>query len=540
MSKKYQILWWLLVIILLAPILLYPLSPDTSIYLETGRIIADGGKIYVDSVDLKQPLIYYIFAFINLIFGYSEFSIRLFDFIWQLATIVSLFFLLRKTINIKTAYLSSLIYAVSYTVLNYSQTMQCESFVGLPIVWLIYLRPNHSDEFLYLLILGFLIGIIGGFKFTLLLIYFAVIFDLVLSQDTFIRLLKKILILSAGTLLGIFVSMSPLLDKEIFNGYVNVLKYLSYYSSMSSFNFDSLKIMIKSTGVFFGDRFSLPFTVSFFAGIYLMMKKYISINYTLQTDTVQNDFSNNCNKEFRLINLSFLLIAFLYISVMWEGKFWDYHISRMYVPLIIVTGFGMNMILENISKMYKSESQYLKLIIIIICLLGILFSPLSRWANTVRSGYYYFANTEIYDSFYNEVISDKTVPLRMNHKEIANIVNSKMKKNDFVMVISTGSNAINYFLATNKVSAFRNSQFIFNPLQIKDWRRFYINELNTADWIIIQTDDSREEIIGQDLSSFDLFLMDAENLKNFNMDFQIFEQVGNFLIFRRKSNGTEN
>ncbi|MFH1052384.1 MAG: glycosyltransferase family 39 protein [bacterium] len=526
MSNKTKIILWFVVILFLTPILFFPMSPDTSIYLDSGKIIANGGKIYVDSIDLKQPLIYYIFALIYLVLGYSELSARIFDFIWQFATIISLFYLIRKTINHKTAFISSMIYAVSYTALNYSQTMQCESFIALPLLWLIFTRVHLNDKFSNLIISGLLMGIITGFKFTLGLILIAVMIDIALTSGSLKIYLKNLIIFSFASITGLLISMSPLLDSEIFTGYSNILKYLSYYSSITSFNFDSLKIMLTNTGNFFGDRYSLLLTIGFSVGLFLMLK-----NLSANRENVQT---------IKIMNISFLLMFFLFITVVWEGKYWDYHFSRLYIPVIIFTSIGLSFVFDKLTDFYKSSDYYFKTILITFVFAAFLFSPFSRWINTVRKEYYYFNDTEKYDSFYTELISDKLIPLRIHYKELAKIINDNMRKNDFVMVITTGSNTINYFLNTDKISRFRNAQFIFNSLNISDWQNAYLKELNKADWIIIQTDDSREEIIGQNLSSYDLFKKDTKNYKYLNENFILFETVGNFHIFRRKSNVPEN
>ena len=162
MKKKTQIFIWIVIFLLLLPILTFPISPDTSIYLESGKIIANGGKLYVNTIDLKQPLIYYIFSGIYLLIGYSEFSIRLFDFFWQSLTIISLFYLVYKTHyplrrSQKIAYTAAIIYSISYTALNYTQTLQCESFAGLPLIWLIYFQVFKRRKPAFSLIKGLLI-----------------------------------------------------------------------------------------------------------------------------------------------------------------------------------------------------------------------------------------------------------------------------------------------------------------------------------------------------------------------------------------------
>ena len=85
--EKYKNLFvCLTLMLLLAPILFFPIATDTAIFIQAGKIITHGGLPYVDFIDIKPPFIYYIFAFIYSIFGNSEIGIRLFDFIIQTLT----------------------------------------------------------------------------------------------------------------------------------------------------------------------------------------------------------------------------------------------------------------------------------------------------------------------------------------------------------------------------------------------------------------------------------------------------------------------
>jgi len=517
--KKKDILLWFFIILLLMPILFFPISPDSSIYLDSGRIIANGGKLYIDNIDLKQPLIYYIFTPVYLLLGYTELTVRAFDFLWQLATIISLFFLISKTINKKTAYIASFIFAVSYPALGYSQTVQCETFAALPMVWLIYFLTFHRKKFLYLFLSGLLVGVIAGLKFTMILILIAVlIYILADKASSKIKLINSAMII-AGTILGFCLTMLPLIDSEIYNGYKLVFQYLVFYSGTEANLIEALKLMIKNTGKLFGDRYSLILTISLATAIYQFLGK--------------RPPADN-KKVWRMLNISLLVMFFLFLTVVIERKFWDYHFARMYLPMFIFSAIGFKLIYKKIVKFYQKGNSYLKGVIIIGLIAAFILSPATRWLNTLRSGYYYFADTEKYDALYSEYISGVDVPLREHHKLVAKIVNKYLSKNDLVVVISTGSNAINHFLNTEKISAFRNSQFIFNPLKFPEWDYRFSKEIRLADWIIVQTDDSRVQVIGEEVSSWDMLKRDLDNVYYLSGNFELFEKVGNFLIFKRK------
>ena len=73
------------VVLLLSPAILFPVSPDTGLYFVSGWKILGGGLHYRDIVDLKPPPIYYLYALAGL-FGRNAIAFRLLDFLLQCAT----------------------------------------------------------------------------------------------------------------------------------------------------------------------------------------------------------------------------------------------------------------------------------------------------------------------------------------------------------------------------------------------------------------------------------------------------------------------
>ena len=79
-------------ILLLSGMLFFPLGHDQAIFEVGGRMIFKKGSIpYRDFLDMKQPLIFYIYGFANWIFGDHEWSIRIFDIIYHLFTLYFFF-----------------------------------------------------------------------------------------------------------------------------------------------------------------------------------------------------------------------------------------------------------------------------------------------------------------------------------------------------------------------------------------------------------------------------------------------------------------
>ncbi len=127
-------------ILLLIPSLFFPMFCDIAIFIEAGKTINSGGKIYVDYIDLKQPGFCYFFAFITKIFGYSEIGIRIFSFIWQSITLLLLnYFINRQFKDKKLSSISLLVYSLSYVELGYGSSISPETFLGVVYLMYIYL-----------------------------------------------------------------------------------------------------------------------------------------------------------------------------------------------------------------------------------------------------------------------------------------------------------------------------------------------------------------------------------------------------------------
>lgn len=72
--------------ILLLPMLVFPLGSDGAMFFISAQKILAGGAHYRDIVDVKPPLICYIYAAAITLFGSAEWSIRLFDLLIQITT----------------------------------------------------------------------------------------------------------------------------------------------------------------------------------------------------------------------------------------------------------------------------------------------------------------------------------------------------------------------------------------------------------------------------------------------------------------------
>ncbi len=500
--------------IVLLPIIFFPIHSDISIFALTGKIIAEGGKIYADYLDLKPPLFLYIWAIIYKIFGISEISLRVFDFIAQFTTAILIYkFVINKFPNERYALYSSIIYSISYSALNYSQTMQPESFAGILIITVLFLIDNKKFVLAYILI-GLITGLLASLKFTFLLIGFPIlIFDLFIKTNELKTLIIKYIALFSGFIIVIALNVLILSNSEIYENFSYVLGFLSFYSSIPPIDQEFIKNSLKMVGKYFGDNYSLSFFISFVFA------------FKLLKDRANNH--NNSSKTSLLLIITIILT--LFISVVIERKFAVYHLSRFYAPISILAGIGITIIMNNLKEfMQTNRTNYIFGIIAFTFI--IIFSPLPRVISNYIPSIYYFINTEKYDKFYQR---DDAQNIRKTYIRVADKINNEIQDNSLALVIAIGGNQINYYLKTAKHSKFSHSLFYFGNYNIEKWQKEFSSELKKAKIIAIQTNDIHPILTGHNKSSLEL-LLESGYFSYFNENFEFIEDIDCYKIYKRK------
>ena len=101
-------------------------------FVSAQKIVHQGAVHYRDIVDVKPPLIYYLYAGTMTLLGESVLALRIIDLLAQLATCGLLAALVRRCGGGgRWAAATALLYALLYGSLGYAYTMQVESALGL-------------------------------------------------------------------------------------------------------------------------------------------------------------------------------------------------------------------------------------------------------------------------------------------------------------------------------------------------------------------------------------------------------------------------
>ncbi|MFP4543728.1 MAG: glycosyltransferase family 39 protein [Bacteroidota bacterium] len=479
-DKTIRTLYFLAAVILLLPSLFFPISHDLSIFLLGAETIAEGGKIYVDYIDLKPPAVYYFFTIPYMIFGDSEMGIRIFGFLWQLLTVGTMFYVISKrTGKIVAAGISIILYSMYLSGTNYYNTLQIETLAGLPVLWILYLLSGEINN-RRLLISSLLAGALTAFKPTFGLILILIIIISIYHKRDFKKILSYMLFFAAPVIL----SLLPLLDPEIRNGFFEVLSFLKAYAGGDESLAGFIKGLIKFTSEYLGNNLSFAVIIPAF---FILIKS---------------------KEDRRLISVSYLLFFFLFLSMLWEGKYFAYHYARFLIPLFLLSGLGIDYLFRHGYLRLKGKDFYSKLIIITLAVLFIIFSPLPRWLRVAPLSYLYFKSEESYNSY----LHNDRLPgfRRYEHYQAGNFIKKHKNKGDTLVVSGIGSSSIYQIADVDNTSAFASSAFYFSKLAPDIWYNKYINEVKNADWLIIQRNDPDHFFMKHDLTTMESFLANEE------------------------------
>ncbi len=524
MNKKLDIIIFnLLCGLLLLPLLHFPLSPDLGVFLSSVRAMDSGGVPYINIFDIKPPIVFYFFQFLTKIFGSQEWSIRLFDFIVQLATVNFAYYITMKLANSKLrAYTTGIIYILTYLILNFNNTSQIESFSALVFMFAIYIHLINKKKYLYVLF-GISVGLLTGMKYTMGMMLAVLLFDDLFANKYILKGLKlkeltsKYLLIGAGFIVSFSAGLIPYLDPQVFSGFREMSAYFNYYTSLPHIDSNSIKFSLKAMAEFFGDNNSIAVWSMFIIGL---------ISYIRNRKT--NSLGDN-----RFIFVSFLLFIGYLLTVVIERKFFLYHLSRLDIFISIIAAGGLSSII-NIIKDNRPFDFTTKTILVCICAVLFLLSPIPRYTQMGKMVYYFYYDKTAYLERFQ--IDGNQSHIRQNHNKVADYINQRIKPNDLVINASTGSNVLTYLIKTNNMSKFCQSSFYIFPNAIDKHINDFANEIKIAKYLIIQKTDNHLFINGYNESTYSR-INKMPKLKNAIETYMTKDTLINpFIIYKHKTN----
>ncbi len=510
-NNKESIYFLLVCSILLLPICFFPYSLDLSIFSICGKTISNGGKLYVDAIDIKAPAIYYFFAFIHKITNSNIIGIRLFDYFWQLITIYSVRkLIINSSNNTIAANVFGVFYSFSYIALNYSCTTQIESFIALPMAIIIHYYLNKEKSIINNIIIGCLIGIIISLKITFGVIVIPFIIDIFITKEfTIYQKIKQIYQISFFSILIFLITFLPLLDKEVYNGFINTNKFLIYYINQPPYNLDLIKEFIKKTGLFLGDNYSITFAFLFSIG---------ALSFLQNKDTD--------NKFISIVLMQFVL---MFICIFVEKKLFQYHYSRIYLFTSIISAFGFAIVYHVIFIEFNNYNRLKKIVLYFLITFLLIISPLPRYVILWKPVYLYFTNIDSYYSFFDSKELNNC-HLKSEY-EIVEYLKINYKQNEKIDVISVGGNTINMMLQNPKYSPLIQSCLYFSESIPIEYKLQFHKDLRNSKWLVI---GKKDLFIFNTNTSWESLKNDTLNYKYVMQNFILVKELPTYNVFKRK------
>jgi hypothetical protein len=188
-------------VLMLIATIFYPFGYDQAVFSVGGQLVMKGAVPYRDFLDTKPPAIFYLYGAAIWLFGRHEWSIHLFDIIYQIASAFYFFRILRRTLNYEVAVLAVSLTLILYAGSGFWMTAEAESFALLPSLLLIDMttravKKDSSSVFYF----GLLAGVAA---FALVLLKFTFVFGAIAAM-LYVLLRRE---LSARTKLSYFAGM---------------------------------------------------------------------------------------------------------------------------------------------------------------------------------------------------------------------------------------------------------------------------------------------------------------------------------------------
>jgi hypothetical protein len=357
--------------------LFIPLGNDLVVFDLGGRLIVDHGAVpYRDFIDMKQPLIYYLYGMASFLFGQHEVAIRIFDLIYHGAAFV-LFYRLLKNVGYdkSIAITSVLCYAVYYGGSIGSATAEPFAFLPQIVIAGLLLQSAQDDKsrpFFAGGVIAIMLMILTLLKATFIIaagpiLIFGLLF-IPLKRN--IRLILAMTLTFAVLLGSYFVWLSSV---GAMRGTLQVMSWLNGYASIVPL------ISVQTFKTFYykilPSQFLLTFAPTF---VMLLLVAIIRRPPASPFKTDQTPLS-----LFRFLCL--LSIVFGIVGIAFERKGFNYHFTRIawcIVPFVAESIVSAWNVILQILQTLSAQMFFRKLSIwggiVVGSVLIFLFSPIPR------------------------------------------------------------------------------------------------------------------------------------------------------------------
>ena len=324
----------------------HPFGGDQALFSVYANGIYDGGVLYKDFWDLKQPGIYFFYLLGGSLFGFNELGIHLFELVYFL---LFSFFILNTFQNFfenrKLIFLLPVFTVGFYYIISEEWHLTQLEIIVSPLLYILFFCSlkliEKSNTALFALIFGFTSGLILIFKFILLPIIAS--FWLYYNVSILVKSIRDVRILLKANLfafLGFLLPMSVLFS------------YLYYSDSLNLFLWTTLQVPPRVINESFAAELGNQW------GELKSSLKWFSINFSVYMSLTIVGLAalfrkNSYNFAFLLV--LWILSTFLVILIQ-KTSWWEYHFILFVFPLGIASLIGLDFLLVRIKLVFPFNS----------------------------------------------------------------------------------------------------------------------------------------------------------------------------------------
>lgn len=523
--------FWAIIVVLLGMMVTYAWSPDTAVFYLLGKQLLEGKVMFRDFIDNKPPLIAWIYAGGIFLFGPHQYSARILDVLIQLITCgVMLSLIRRATGNSVWAVISVLLYVSLYSGLGMMNSAQTESYAGICAVtalWFQFFKRSRWG----LVAAGFFLGALFTLKYPMGIIFaIAVVSEFWFFRDSFRQAVQRSLFLFAGFMMIPLLLAAWLVASGAWGGFLEASAFMSKYGMIQWLNpAGVVKSYLSGTPGYFGDDYSMFLVFSTAIGIFYAV---VSGKPFSQMQGVQlinfKDYSFTGSALLRIVMMEFLGMT---LTVLIEGKMFDYQFSRIFPFGAILAGAGVLLLVKLLRYGFQMDFFGKVATALTLCLL-IVYSPLTRMFRNALAVYFQTVQGKIYWGY-----DALTVGQYLELQKIDSLIDASGTPQDTLYACSLSTGLA--YAITDRMPPFKFTYSMFFRAEFAPthWKQETANYLRTSvpQWILTEQNDDVPILTGNDLTSEQGLraLPGIDSLLNTRYQTVLRTPVAQFILFKR-------
>jgi hypothetical protein len=394
------------------PTLVTPFAADQNWFSLGARTILDGDQLYRDFQDQKTPLINLLYTVPFIIFGERYEAVRVFDLANVVLAMGGVFLLTRRFFPERAAVISAAIYAFVYLTSTGSDGLaETESFIVAPLTIGLAIYPVRNQRYVWYLCAasGALLGLAFGFKFSVAPLVLALPAMELLFRDS--ATWRPIDALKRLTIAGIFFVLVQLAW----------IAYLALAGVLDAF----IEIQREYT-LPYQDLHWAPGDWSFPRFVLIASEDWLSKVWYLTAPALSGLMLALLRGPKSAGYFFGLLVVAAFVTVWWQGKFFQYHWILAMPFMAPLAGFAVHEAIEAMRGLTKPA--------IAVAVAAVVFAfPLmiSDPLITTYDGYHYLAD-RLRGNLTQAAIDALYSPeLALNHEVVAHVTKNSEPEEPF-------------------------------------------------------------------------------------------------------------